>query len=366
MAAWLCGGAIYHETGYGSDHPLAIARAGLVEDLCRALGWLDETCFVESPVASHAELTRYHEPVYVEAVRRVSDSGLASAEDRTRFGLGTRENPIFPRLYPRAATACGGSIEAARRVLDGGVAFNPGGGTHHGMPARAHGFCYFNDPVLAVLTLLDAGLDRVLYADLDAHHCDGVQLAFRAEPRVRTISIHEAGRWPGTGAASDRGGGEARNLPVPAGFNDSELDHLMAHAVMPLATEFEPEAVVVTVGADALAGDPLSGLALSNRALWRAVRGLRDLTPRTIVLGGGGYNPWTLGRCWTGLWGMLRGHAPPVPLPPAARALLAGLDCELVDDEDRAPEWLSTLADPPADGPVRAEVAALVEMVTGG
>jgi acetoin utilization protein AcuC len=357
--AWFLGSDTYRRPAYRNDHPLAIPRASLVADLCRALGWLDDGCHVDSPRATVAELTRFHDPSYVAAVRRASREGRASAGDRERYGLGTRENPVFPGLFERAATACGGSMEGARRILDGGTAFNPAGGTHHGLAAHAHGFCYFNDPVLAILTLLDAGLERVFYADFDAHHGDGVQAAFAGEPRVFTLSVHEAGRWPGSGALDDRGAGNARNLPVPAGFNDAELRHLLHHAVVPLSAAFEPQAVVITVGADALAGDPLSRLALGNTALWEAVQALRALSPRTLVLGGGGYNPWTLGRCWTGLWGVLCGERLPALLPDPARALLAGLECDLVDEDEVDPRWLDTLADPPGAGPVRAEVARL-------
>jgi acetoin utilization protein AcuC len=98
---------------------------------------------------------------------------------------------------------------------------------------------------------------------------------------------------------------------VPAGFNDSELDFLLDTVVLPLAAAFAPQAVVVTCGTDALAGDPLSGLALSNVALWDAVERVIGDTCPAVVLGGGGYNPWTLARCWTGLWGRLAGHAIP-------------------------------------------------------
>src|SRR3546814_3259740 len=79
----------------------------------------------------------------------------------------------------------------------------------------------------------------------------------------------EIGSAPGS--VDDRAGGAARNLPVPADFNDSELDYLMERAVLPLMAAFAPEAVVLQCGADALAEDPQSRLALSNGALWRVV-----------------------------------------------------------------------------------------------
>jgi acetoin utilization protein AcuC len=278
---------------------------------------------------------------------------------RERYALGTMENPLFPGVFERAATSVGGSIRAAELALEGRIAFHPAGGTHHGRPSRAAGFCYFNDPVFAILGLLRGGLERVLYVDLDAHHGDGVQDAFEHDPRVWTISIHEQGRWPNTGAAGDVGAGRACNLPVPRGFNDAELAILLDGVLLPFADRVGPQAVVLTCGADALAGDPLSSMALTNAALWSAVERLAGRAPAAVVLGGGGYNPWTVTRYWTGLWGRLSGRSIPASLPAEARAILAWLRSDLVDEEDVRPEWLTTLADAPDDAPARGEVRAL-------
>jgi acetoin utilization protein AcuC len=102
-------------------------------------------------------------------------------------------------------------------------------------------------------------------------------------------------------------------------------------------------------------------MALSNGALWSAVERLAALSPAAVVLGGGGYNPWTVARCWTGLWGRLSGRRIPETLPAPARAILESLTCDLVDDEDMRPEWIATLSDAPRPGPVRHEVAKLME-----
>ncbi|MEX5729569.1 acetoin utilization protein AcuC [Rhodovulum iodosum] len=355
---------IFRETGYRGDHPLAIPRVGTVERLAAALGWIGP-CHppLEAPPASRAELARFHARDYIDAIRRAEAAGRASRADRDRYHIGTLENPIFPGLYRRAATSVGGAVMAARLAHDGILAFHTGGGTHHGRRDRASGFCFFNDPVFAILALLDLGRARVLYVDFDAHHGDGVEAAFADEPRVMTLSVHEAGRWPFTGTQSERRGGNARNLPVPPGLNDTEFDRIVAGAVLPLAREFAPDAVVVTVGADALGGDPLSSLALSNTCLWAAVEALARLAPATVVLGGGGYNPWTLARAWAGLWARLTGQDIPDRLPEAARAVLDGLDCDLVDEDERDPAWLTTIADRRNDGPVREETEALIAAV---
>lgn len=359
------GSPVYRRAAYGSNHPLAIPRVATVMDLCEILGWLNEGNFRESPAATIDQLARFHARDYVAALQASEAATRVAPGIRDRYNLGNRENPIFAGVFERAATAVGGSIMAARLAMTHGLAYHPSGGTHHGRPDRASGFCYFNDPVFAILSFLDAGAGRVLYVDLDAHHGDGVQDAFADERRVCTVSIHEAGRWPNSGPAHDRGGGQARNLPVPGGFNDSELDFLMRDGVLPLGRSFRPDAVVVTCGADGLAADPLSGMALSNRGLWRAVRLAVDLAPAGVVLGGGGYNPWTVARCWTGLWGHLNGWPTDTVLPPAAQALLRALDSDLVDEEDREEGWFTTLADEPNEGPVREAVRAVCAEVLG-
>lgn len=365
---------IFRVSRHASGHPLAIPRVSLTVDLLRTLGWLDAAAYREGALASAADLARFHDPLYIAAVAAAERDQALGPSDRERFNLGVNGNPIYGEVYRRPATACGASLAAAEAILDGGVAYNPAGGTHHGQAGRASGYCVFNDPVLAILRLLDAGLDPVFYLDLDAHFGDGVQIAFAAEPRVWTVSIHEAGRWPmaraeagaGFGGACDRGGGQARNCPVPEGFNDSELAFLVARVVVPLVRTVAPAAIVVQAGADALADDPMTRLALSNRALIAAIAAVRPLCRRLLVLGGGGYNPYAVGRCWAGVWAMLNDIAIPERLPEAARDVLAAVRWRHRLGEPPADRWLATLLDPPAPGPVRPAVMVLAATLASG
>ncbi len=363
LAPTIISAEIYRQTGYGSNHPLAIPRVGAVLDLCDALGWFEQEPYTESYVASIADITRFHEPDYVAALIASEDNRKVSADYRKKYNIGTMENPLFPGLFDRATTCVGGSIQAGRLAMEGRTVYHPSGGTHHGMAGQARGFCYFNDVVFAILALMDHGADRVLYADLNAHHGDGVQAAFEADPRVMTSSIHEQDRWPHTGLLEDRGCGFARNLPVPPGFCDDELAFIMDQAVGPLATAFAPDAVVVCCGADALTGDPLSTMSLSNGALWAAVESAISHAGPSVVVGGGGYNPWTVARCWTGLWGKIAGYDLPAILPETAKQILAALECDLIDEEDVEAAWLNTLVDAPSPGPVRDEVKEAVRCV---
>lgn len=354
------GSEIYRDSSYGRRHPLAIPRVSTVIDLCRALGWLPDAQYIDSPVASPAALARFHDPDYVKAVETAEHSGRVPDGVRARHNLGTIEAPIYPEMFRRPATAAGAAIHAAGLLRTRGIVYSPASGTHHARPDRASGFCFFNDPVLGLLAWLDQGLERILYVDIDAHHGDGVQDAFAEDPRVFTLSVHEAGRWPNTGAADDRAGGAACNLPVPAGFNDSEMAYLLDHVILPVAQRLRPQAIMIQGGADALADDPLSKLGLGNRAHWAVVTALRDIAPRLIVTGGGGYNPWSVARCWSGVWAMLNDYPIPTRLPGPAEAILRSLTWHRAAGRNPPEHWFTTLADAPRPGPIRNQVRALV------
>ncbi|MCB8873601.1 acetoin utilization protein AcuC [Acidisoma silvae] len=355
----LIGSDIYRFSTYGPTHPLAVPRVSTTIDLCRALGWLPDAAYRDSPMATLAALGRFHDPAYLAALLQAERSGIVSPEDRERYRIGTDNNPVYPEMFRRPATSAGGVMLAADLTAEGGIIHVPGGGTHHGRADRASGFCYVNDCVLGILTWLDQGLDRVLYLDLDAHHGDGVQDAFAGEPRVLTVSIHEAGRWPHTGKAEDRAFGSARNLPVPAGYHDTEARFLLQEAVLPLIQRFRPQAIMMQCGADSLEEDPLARLSLSNNAYWAAVAAVLPMSPRLILLGGGGYNPFTVARCWAGIWATANGFQIPEILPSEAETILRRLVYNRAAGRNPPAHWMTTLADPPREGPVRAEIRQL-------
>jgi len=355
------GSEIYRGSTYGRVHPLAIPRVPTVIDLSRALGWLPNSAYRTSPRAKAAALQAFHTPRYVAALQAAEDSQQVSEATRTRHGLGTLSNPVFPEMFRRPATAVGGSLLAAEIVAGGGVAYNPGGGTHHGLADRANGFCYFNDPVLAILALRGSGMGRVAYVDIDAHHCDGVEAAFAGDPGVLLFSTHEARRWPFTGAVTDDGGGNCFNLPIPRATNDSEFTLALQAALLPAVAAFRPDAIVLQCGADAVAEDPLSRLTVSNNLHWETVAALRALCPRLLVLGGGGYNPWSVARLWTGVWATLSGQTIPDHLPPDAEAILRALTWNRSAGRNPPVHWFTTLRDTPNPGPIREDIRAAVQ-----
>jgi acetoin utilization protein AcuC len=354
------GSEIYRLPVFKPPHPLAVPRAMLVRDLCEALGWLAPGQYVDSPMATAAELTRFHDKGYIAALARAEDTQDLPEAMRQSYRIGADSNIIHPAVYRRPATSAGGGMLAAQLTADGGVVQAPGVGSHHGQPARASGFCFVNDVVLGLMQWQALGVRRIVYLDLDAHHGDGVEAAFATEPDVLTISVHEAGRWPrsGTGSAPRQG---IWNFPVPPGFNDSELSYLMAARILPLIRAHAPEAIWLLPGADALAGDPLAKLQLSNLAIWDVVAQLRGLAPRLVVAGGGGYNPYLLARCWTGIWAELNGLPIPDPLPAAAVKVLRAVEYFRAAGRNPLAVWLNSLRDAPNPGPVRDDVKRLGE-----
>jgi acetoin utilization protein AcuC len=357
------GSEIYRGSSYGPAHPLHIARVSTVMDLTRALGWLPGGQYRTSPRAKPAALAAWHASDYIAALQQAEQTQQVDDATRTRFGLGTTANPIFPEMFSRPATGAGGVMLAAELVAQGGVVHVPGGGTHHALSDRANGFCYLNDPVLCLLRLRALGCQRMAYVDLDAHHCDGVQAGLSGDEDMLLISVHEEKRWPFTGALEDRGAGRAVNLPVPRDLNDTEARMILQRVILPALERFAPDAIVLQCGADSLADDPLSRLALSNNAYLEALDAIRPIAPRLIVLGGGGYNPWSTGRLWTLIWGRLNGCDVPDTLPEGAQRILSALDWNRQRHVPRPAHWMQTLLDPRNEAPVRNEIIERVAAV---
>jgi acetoin utilization protein AcuC len=137
------------------------------------------------------------------------------------------------------------------------------------MPDVAGGFCVYNDLAVAICDLLDAGVERVAYVDVDVHHGDGVQAVFWDDPRVLTISLHQHPHtlYPGTGWADDvgEGAGEgfAVNVPLPPGTGDEAWLRSLCSVVPQLLDVFAPQVLVSQHGCDSHVLDPLANMALT-------------------------------------------------------------------------------------------------------
>jgi acetoin utilization protein AcuC len=277
--------------------------------------------FAPAP-ASLEEITRFHRRDYLDVLRAVSAGDWVP--HAARYGLGAGDNPIFPGLWEAAELVAGGSILAARLILDHEVerVFHFAGGLHHAMPDRASGFCYVNDAVLAIMELRRRDL-KVAYVDIDAHHGDGVQFAFYSDPRVLTISSHERGDrlFPGTGFVEEIGKGEgvgySVNLPLQPYTDDAVYEPAFEAVVPPLLRAFEPDVLVLQLGIDSHRTDPLTHLAWTVQGFTKIVTRLLEHSPRVLALGGGGYDLPNVARAWTAAWAAINGVELPAEIPRA-------------------------------------------------
>lgn len=175
------------------------------------------------------------------------------------------------------------------------------------------GFCYLNDNALACLHMADRD-QRVLYLDMDAHHGDGVQAAVYDRSDVLTISCHESGRtlFPGTGFENEIGEGEglgyAVNIPLPPETYDAAMLRAFRAVAVPLMEAFNPDVVVLELGLDGLAGDPLTHLSYTNNVYVEVIRHVQSLGKPVLATGGGGYNLESTARGWALCWAALCGE----------------------------------------------------------
>jgi acetoin utilization protein AcuC len=305
----------------GESHPMRPVRLAVTMSLARGFGLLERPG-VTVAAADKVEdglLTRVHDSGYVEAVRR-------SLRDM-RYGLGSLDDPVWPGMHEASARIAGASVAAADAVRSGSAlhAVNISGGLHHAHRARAAGFCVYNDPALAIQALLDDGVPKVAYVDVDAHHGDGVQEAFYDDPRVLTISLHQTGRtlFPGTGFPGELGVGDAEgtaaNVALPGFTGDAGWLRAFSAVVPVLLRDFAPDILVTQCGCDGHRADPLTDLRLTVDGQRAAYLLLHDLAHevcggRWVALGGGGYAlADVVPRAWTHLLARVTGD----PLDPA-------------------------------------------------
>jgi len=259
--------------------------------------------------ATRKILAKLHTAEYLDMLQKAGTTGQFDYDMLAIGGIGTGDCPAFVGVYDHGLWAAGATVTGAKQILAGHthIAFNPSGGLHHAHATYASGFCYVNDVVLGCMTLADAG-KKVLYLDVDVHHGDGVQQAFYDRSDVMTISFHQSGRtlFPGTGFIDELGTGQGRgysvNLPLPIGTYDEIYMDAFRRIVLPLIEAYQPDCLVIEIGTDALADDPLAQLMLSNNVYADIIADLLKFNTPLLATGGGGYNFENTVRAWSLSW----------------------------------------------------------------
>lgn len=343
---------------FGPEHPLRPERVLRAVSLIGAYGLSGPDGplrSIEPAPATKDDLLRVHDEGYI------GDVMIISVDDEPwapRYGIGPGDTPGFKGMHDASALVAGATIAAVEAVTSGRFtrAFSPAGGLHHAHRHRAAGFCVYNDPAVAVAKAIarDPSL-RVLYLDIDAHHGDGVQEAFYAEPRVLTLSVHEDGRYlfPGTGSWRERGAGAGAgaciNVPLPPYATPACYELAFSEVIAPATREFAPDLIVAQCGADAHWSDPLTSLGMTLPgfdALHRRIVSLADevCDGRLVACGGGGYS-WehVVPRAWTLLAAALASVTLPEELPTSWLADLGAVEPPASLLADAAPKQTTRL-----------------------
>lgn len=299
----------------GNTHPMQPIRLSYVVELLEAYNVFDICGItrVKPEPASEIDLLTFHTPQYIKAIKNPGIK-IASAT-LNEFNIGYGDNPIFPNMYSLSNLIVGSSILAAKQIYSGNhkAAFNIAGGLHHAMPNNASGFCIFNDPVIAINTLLGFGL-KLAYIDIDCHHGDGVQQAFYETEQVLTISIHESGKYifPGTGFTYETGIGKGKgysvNIPLHPYTTDDIYIETFKNIVPKLIRLFSPDVIVAQLGIDTHYSDPLTHLSLTTQGHSQLVETIKNFGHPVLALGGGGYNLQAVSRGWANAFAILSNH----------------------------------------------------------
>lgn len=317
---------------YGADHPFHVQRYQLTYELMMAydlIGTVGREVH-DYPLATEEALQGFHSAEYLAKLKEFSADSQPRAD--FRYGLGDVENPVFEGLYDWTLLGTSGTVEAARLVVEEGydIVFNLAGGWHHAHRAKASGFSYLNDAVIAINSLLQHG-KRVVYLDIDAHHGDGVQEAFYDTDQVLTVSLHESGIYffPGTGFEREIGTGKGRgysvNVPLVAHTDDALFMKAFDEVAFPLIAAFDPDVLVTQLGADTFRTDPLTRLEITTHSYSYILRKLKALRIPWVAVGGGGYDNMNVARAWTLAWAIMNGISLPPRLPARFQGLIKGL-----------------------------------------
>ncbi|KUL85164.1 hypothetical protein ZTR_06261 [Talaromyces verruculosus] len=305
-----------------------ICRAGLIEDLDivaapRMLAPMPlKRIDVRNATREEVELVHTDEHYqFVSDTQNLPDETLIMLEE-------TRDSIYFNRLtFASALLSAGGAIEtclavATRKVKNAIAVIRPPG--HHAEHDKTMGFCLFNNVSIAAKVCqrqLGEACRKILIVDWDVHHGNGIQKAFYNDPNVLYISPHvyadgkfypggNEGNWDHVGEGA--GLGKNINIPWPSqGMGDGDYMYAFQQVVMPIATEFDPDLVIVASGFDAAAGDELGGCFVTPACYSHMTHMLMTLANgKVAVCLEGGYNFRSISKSALAVTKTLMGEPP--------------------------------------------------------
>ena len=263
------------ETG---KHIFPLQKYRLVYENLLAMGAKKEN-FLRPRPAPDEDVLLVHTPRYLKHART---GGLSHAE------LKALEVRYSPELVRFALLSVGGTVLAAHKALESGLAVHIGGGFHHAFPDHGEGFCLFNDVAVAARKVIREDLAaRVMIVDYDLHQGNGTGAALAGRREIFTFSIHQMDIYP------DEKPKSTLDVPLWAGDGDAKyLGQLHAH-IPKIYKEFRPSLVIYLAGADPFERDQLGGLSVTKAGLKErdkiVIENARSLGIAVAVVMAGGY-----------------------------------------------------------------------------
>jgi acetoin utilization deacetylase AcuC-like enzyme len=278
-----------------AGHPERAARFSAVLNRLESSGLTRDLVRLPSRFATDDELALAHTREYISLVDREVSS--------RRTQLSTGDTDICPESAVAARLAAGCVLSAvdavfSRHVSNAFCLVRPPG--HHASAARGMGFCLFNNIAVAARYARHRhAAKRVLIVDWDVHHGNGTQDIFYEDGHVLFFSTHQSPWYPGTGARNETGegagAGKIINCPFSAGSGQAEIAGAFREQLLPAATVFEPDLVLISAGFDSRINDPLGHFLLTDADFGELTALLLELAGkfcdgRLVSVLEGGYN----------------------------------------------------------------------------
>ena len=263
----------------GSGHPERPERLAAVRRGLEGLEWVAVT----PRDATRAEVEAAHTATYLDSAR----TRIAAGE-----GHLDADTAVCEESWAAAIRAAGSALALGEAWLDGTIeagfaCLRPPG--HHAERERAMGFCLI-DNIAVLAYFLRARGKRVAIVDWDVHHGNGTQDIFWDEPEVGYLSLHQWPLYPGTGAVTETGAGNIKNICLPAGSGDSDYARAFETDVLPWLEQRAPDVILVSAGFDAHRSDPLASMSVSSAAFGRWTEVLLSNGAALLSLLEGGYD----------------------------------------------------------------------------
>jgi acetoin utilization deacetylase AcuC-like enzyme len=284
---------LLHEMGRG--HPECPERLQAIEDQFIAGRVAPLIMREAAPLADIDDLARVHTRAHIDYIQsRAPSEGYASIDPDTMMN---------PHTWQAALRAAGAAVAATDAVIEGRYdnafcSVRPPG--HHAEPARAMGFCFFNNVAIAARHALEVhGLARVAIVDFDVHHGNGTEAAFAGDERVLMCSFFQHPFYPFSGA--DNEASNMVNLPMPERTKGDAVREAIETTWLPRLDAFKPQMIFISAGFDAHREDDLGNMGLVEADyawITEQVRRVAERHARGRIVSclEGGYNLSALGR----------------------------------------------------------------------